>query len=416
MSLAISTISRQSGGFTEDQKSAISREMEKLLASHYFSHSHRFPAFLRFVIGVTLSGRAEELKERTIGIEVFHRNPNYDTSSDPIVRVTAAEIRKRIAQYYQEPLCGTEVQIFLLAGSYIPQFRFQTLADPVVQPEAGIDLTSDGATGLPDPLATTQRHPWRGWASGLAAGTVLCFVAILGWRVARPSPTDFFWGPIFHSRSSVIFCVPNQDDDSHVTLHGAANPSEQIIFSDNLSTVAVSDLDPIVRMARVLESGRKQYGILGADTTNLTILRDGPAVFIGSFDNVWTLRVTSRLRYRFFNDAGWTRSGIIDSQSPNPSRWSVDHNQWVSANGYRDYAIAARFTNPTTGTITIVTAGLTRQGTIAAGQFLTNAGDLAELMQRSRSAGSKPNMEAVISTMVIGGQPGAPTLEAAYFW
>ena len=56
------------------------------------------------MIGQTLLGRPELLKERTLGIEIFGRDADYDTASDPIVRVTATEIRKRIAQYYQEPV------------------------------------------------------------------------------------------------------------------------------------------------------------------------------------------------------------------------------------------------------------------------------------------------------------------------
>ena len=42
------------------------------------------------------------MKERTLGVEVFGRPPDYDTNADPVVRVTAAEIRKKIAQFYHE--------------------------------------------------------------------------------------------------------------------------------------------------------------------------------------------------------------------------------------------------------------------------------------------------------------------------
>ncbi len=80
-----------------------------------------FPSFLRFVIDQTLLGRPELLKERTLGIEIFGRDADYDTASDPIVRVTATEIRKRIAQYYQEPGHETELRLSLPSGSYVPQ-------------------------------------------------------------------------------------------------------------------------------------------------------------------------------------------------------------------------------------------------------------------------------------------------------
>ncbi len=70
----------------------------------------------------TLAGRSAELKERLLGIEVFRRAPDYDTNTDPVVRVTAAEVRKRIAQYYQEPGHAHEIRIDVPTGSYVPHF------------------------------------------------------------------------------------------------------------------------------------------------------------------------------------------------------------------------------------------------------------------------------------------------------
>jgi hypothetical protein len=45
-----------------------------------------------------LDGQIEPLKERTLGVEVFGRRADYDTNQDPMVRASAAEIRKPIAQ------------------------------------------------------------------------------------------------------------------------------------------------------------------------------------------------------------------------------------------------------------------------------------------------------------------------------
>ncbi len=88
---------------TDEERKAIHEQLERLLSNSHFRQSRRFPSFLRFVIDQTLLGQTDMLKERTLGIEIFGREADYDTASDPIVRVTATEIRKRIAQYYQEP-------------------------------------------------------------------------------------------------------------------------------------------------------------------------------------------------------------------------------------------------------------------------------------------------------------------------
>ena len=39
------------------------------------------------------------LREMSIGIEVFHRNPStYDPKNDPIVRVNVSRLRERVGQ------------------------------------------------------------------------------------------------------------------------------------------------------------------------------------------------------------------------------------------------------------------------------------------------------------------------------
>src|ERR1700727_3920745 len=110
--------------FTDEERKAMHGQLERRLSNSHFKQSRRFPSFLRFVIDQTLQGHTDLLKERTLGIEIFGREADYDTASDPIVRVTATEIRKRIAQYYQEPGHETELRVSLPSGSYIPQFHW----------------------------------------------------------------------------------------------------------------------------------------------------------------------------------------------------------------------------------------------------------------------------------------------------
>ncbi len=143
----------------EEDKTAILKQLDRLVANPFFHHSKRYPSFLRFVVAETLAGRADQLKERTLGVEVFGREPDYDTTNDPIVRVTAAEIRKRIAQYYQEPGHAEEIRVSLPSGSYIPHFSKPapnaTSAEvPTPETEAEADDTATPAMP-PQPVLTT---------------------------------------------------------------------------------------------------------------------------------------------------------------------------------------------------------------------------------------------------------------------
>src|ERR1700733_1311106 len=103
-------------------RSDLLEQLERIVRSKHFRNSKRYPTFLRFVVEQTLAGKTEALKERTLGVDVFARPSHYDTNDDPIVRVTAGEIRKRIAQYYQEPGHEDELRIDLPLGSYVPHF------------------------------------------------------------------------------------------------------------------------------------------------------------------------------------------------------------------------------------------------------------------------------------------------------
>lgn len=96
--------------------------LERILATSLFTHSKRYPTLLRHVVALTLDGRTGELKERLIGTEVFGRTPSYDTNQDPVVRTTAGEVRKRLAQYDQSEGRTDALRIDLPAGSYRPAF------------------------------------------------------------------------------------------------------------------------------------------------------------------------------------------------------------------------------------------------------------------------------------------------------
>src|ERR1035438_3019528 len=140
----------------KEDRAAIVQQLDRLLQNPHFHKSKRFPVFLKFVVTEALAGRADNLKERTLGIEVFGKEPGYDTTDDPIVRVTAGEIRKRIAQYYQEPGHEHEIKLLLPPGSYVPQFCF-----PDVSPAVLADQVKSAPGSLEEAQPPARSHPRR---------------------------------------------------------------------------------------------------------------------------------------------------------------------------------------------------------------------------------------------------------------
>src|SRR5436309_14035767 len=102
----------------------IREELHRILAGTSFRSSKRCSEFLSFVVERTLDGRGDDLKERTLGVSLFGRTPAYDTPGDPVVRVKANEVRKRLAQYYDDHGALAHVRIDLPPGSYVPVLRY----------------------------------------------------------------------------------------------------------------------------------------------------------------------------------------------------------------------------------------------------------------------------------------------------
>jgi hypothetical protein len=403
-------------------KKAVQEQLERLLRNPHFSQSRRFPSFLRFVIDQTLIGRPDLIKERTLGIEIFGRDADYDTASDPIVRVTATEIRKRIAQYYQEPGHETELRLSLPSGSYVPQFHWpQALKQNESNEMAAVVTLPPPVLVEPWKAPIAEVPAWRRLWRPATAVVLVAFVALLFggaaylWRQAQRAPFNFFWGPVINTNEPVLFCVADQGA-TVIALRDAADPYRKTMLKDDLTAIVIDDLVPVVRVAALMQSNGKKFNLKGEGVTDLMDLRGGPTVFIGAFDNAWTLRLTSSLRYHFANDPAMTEFRIVDSTNEAHPGWVINRLQQMSTNNYRDFAIVARFTDNTTGKLAVVAAGIGRGGTMVAGEYLTDSGNLAQLERAAAGAGNKKNMEFVLSTQMIDGEPGTPKVEASYFW
>src|SRR6516164_5534260 len=99
---------------------AARRQLDKVLASPGFARNERLSRFLHFVVERHLEGRDQELKESLIAIEVFGRQPGYDSKQDPIVRTEASRLRARLSEYYLGEGKGDTLAIELPKGGYVP--------------------------------------------------------------------------------------------------------------------------------------------------------------------------------------------------------------------------------------------------------------------------------------------------------
>jgi hypothetical protein len=412
-------------------------QLQRLLAHPLFTNSKRYPVLLAYTVEQTLRGNSPSLKERTIGIEAFGRKPDYDANADPVVRTTAAEVRRRLIQYYYDPSHAGELVIELSAGSYIPAFRppnaqrmdaagndseLQQLEIAEAEPEI-IQANTPSFAILPaqpnaEPL---PRFATRWTSRWIVALGLLLLSGMLGFVAGRYRPArslsnmDQFWEPITSSSNPTTYCLGEPDPRTTQSADGTATtrPEEQVQTRLRLSgRLNMSDVVTLTRTIAPLASRHGAFRVLTASETSFAQLREPPIVLIGGFDNPWTLRITQGLRYGFEGMEGsWQ---IIDHRNKQVF-WAVKMDLSMQ-NLVRDYAIVARIHDATTGQPVIVVAGISDQGTEAASEVVYNPVYLNSLLDKAPKDWGRRNMEAVIETHVIGGHPGPPDILAVETW
>lgn len=305
----------EDGSTVEISAGRVRDQLHLLINDSAFRSSKRSVAFLRYVVNQTLNGSADQLKERTIGVEVFEREPSYDTNLDHVVRTAATELRKRLAIYYGEEKHRSELRIALVPGSYVPRFTLPGLARSPVEPEPlpGKEAFPVGRLAPPDlSLPKTgslqpppgARHPiLRVAFAVLALGLVIGLVSF-GW-LRHESTRDLFWRPVLDTPGSVLLAVGDVPNGPPISSSSGfdADSSMPLLSATRSPTVPFADAVTIARVVGTLEANGKNVVIRRESASSFSDLREGPVVLVGAFNNEWSLRLTHSLRYSLALDA-----------------------------------------------------------------------------------------------------------------
>lgn len=395
---------------TEPDRDAVREQLERILANPLFTHSKRYPLLLRWVVERALEGRASQLKERTLGVEVFGRDPDYDTNTDPVVRITAGEIRKRIAQYYHEPGRENEIRIDLPTGCYVPEFHKPATLEPPVPTEAKPSPQFAPAPAAAAEPARTPKLLKHWYWSALA---VLPMTG-LGFWLLSATPSERFWRPFWDSSTPTLLCIGG----AGVARDGpAGQPPAPISVIDQIHReyVAFSDATTLSRISGVFQARNRPYSMRIGPLTTFADLRNAPVVLVGGFNNWWTMRLLDQLRFSMTRDRETRVQWISDRVHPEKRDWVVNPNT-PNLQLSDDYAIVSRVLDPTTERMVVVAAGLLQYGTIAAGEFLSDPRHINALSKVAPRNWEHMNMQVVIGTKVVNGNSGPPQILATHFW
>lgn len=423
--------SPDSGQEDANQARIVLQELDRILKSRFFKNAVRSRQFLEYIVRHKLDGHAEQLKERTIGTELFQRSPGYATGDDPVVRVQAGEVRRRLQQYYQSATERSVVRIELPVGSYAPQFHWL--------PDA-VDFSAE-PVNRPSPQAPRVRSNLR-----LSLIVALCLIFAVGaglffvnsrQKVEQQSRVEQFWAPVFATQQPVLICLAKpivyrptlelykrysrSHPDRFQTEVERSNQilplggNEKLAWSELMPYpdygVAVGDAYAAVRVSALLGKLGKPSQVRIGTNYSFEDLRNSPAVIMGAFNNKWTMQITPGLHFAFVEVNG---EYMIREQVAGGRVWHSDLRQ--SQQFGDDYAIVARLLDSKTGQFTIIAAGLTGSGTQSAGEFVSNPDFLERGLRGFPPDWQKKNMELVLQTSVTDSTAGPPQVLASYSW
>jgi hypothetical protein len=408
---------------SEIEKAAVVTQLERILEHPAFRGSVRSAKFLRYAVDYWLENErdGEQLKERTVGVELFGLDLAYDPSHITIVRNTAVDVRKRLAVYYGDPAHSEEIQLALPVGSYIPQVYLpdRRLSEIRAAGHSSQDEhagESSGATpeAFAGPLKQLDRRRFVFQVPivlAAVAAAILGGIMIGRHRNTRSeanqgdsSSIHFFWQPVLTAKTPepvILVCI---------------GQLSQVVGGEQVTPTG--NADALVAIARLLDLEGATFRLEDASAIAAEQVRMSTMVLIGGPENPLILYEGSSLRFRINSqqDQGSDRTVWIEDQNNRSNRgWTISSSS-QSSEEYTDYAILARFKNPVSGQWRVFASGLNGVGTSIASEILVAPNTMQELTRQLPVEWRTKNVEMVIKVEVVKGRAGYPQLAAYEIW
>ncbi len=418
------------------QKTLILEELDHVLKSRFFRNSERGKQFLTYVVQNALAGRTDVLKERVIGIEVFGRPANYATGEDPVVRVQAGEVRRRLEQYYHSGQESSRVQIELPTGSYTPGFRWSEAVSE--EPAAAVPALLEPELKSKPESGFRQALPWGLAAAGFTIALALAVHILWPGLLHRKAALERFWEPGFSAAQPILICVPapivymptHDFFDRYSSAHQGQFATEMQRITEALPLdsdaklawkdlravkdlgLATGDVYAAVQLTTFLDKHERRSQLRVGQNYSFADLRNSPAVLVGAYNNKWAVQLTSNLRYRFLD--GNPKSVEIFDSAPGGQHWNPSFDEQGQV--VHDFGLVTRLLDSKTGQFTVTIGGIKADGTQAAAELITNPDYFKQVLPDAPPNWETKNMEVVIETTVTDMIASPPHVVKAYFW
>jgi hypothetical protein len=394
----------------------IRQAMDRLLSNKRFANAPMKRRFLQLVYKAYLDGRADELNEYMIGCEVFGRNNSYNPALDPIVRVGAHELRKKLESYYKNEGKNDEILLDIPVGSYIPVFTRR------VRPQGTADSAKADPPKVypPEPIPFADSSNLRPALYGSGAVFLILIVivlAYLNWELRKQIEKEDkpgkvagvysgIWGELFKEAGPALLVLSNSPvyrfGEAADRLSGSytdlttteSKVMEEIFMRERLvirnwspprlrlsydEHTSIGETIGLFRISSLFNKMGKSVLLEQSRTVDQEDLKNHDAILLGSgWVNEWLESVP--VRKCFTSGAG---AAIINHNLP-PGQKQKYHARYDEVTGklIEDYAVITVKPGISERKTLIVLAGMHSAGTQAAAEYITDEQYLADLNRR----------------------------------
>jgi hypothetical protein len=423
----------------------------RIVRSSVLGRSTQLNRLLLYVCHMALAGRADEISEQRVGIDVFRRSPNYDPGVDGIVRSHATRLRQRLEEYFRTEGIHEPLILQIPRGGYAPIFLPRETDTEEVQPEQPLSIpATPNAATLPrnetDETTTLVRDESRfrrrsfllPMLAGFALALLLVLVTVGAGLLQFPRHAAElnqqsrierrFWSTVFPENAKT-YIVPG---DSGLVLYETAL-RHQITLSDyiageyrNLKNMpevradaskeyisglasrrytSIVDLRLAVQLAQLPEWNAERNSIIFARDLTPAEAQNNNLILIGSLEaNPWVALLEPEMNFVLVPDG----KGGFYFRNRNPRPKEMPFYIPAPANSSQGsktvYGDIAYMPNPSGQGKILLLSGLWMAGTQASGHFVLNSDLFSSwLASIAHADGSIPSFELLVMTSSIQG-------------
>ena len=401
-------------------------QVDRLCNSDVLHGSESLCRLLRYLAQKELENPGVHVKEYQIATEVFGRPADFDPQVESTIRVQAARLRGKLADYYASMGSSDAVIVALPRGSYALQFRHRAPTNGKPKPENAEEFL-DKATASP-----------RASSAWLIATTLLCVVVmILAVALAI----------VAHDRSTVSASLPSGSDAASRAfsvfwrpfLKGSEMPL--VIFSNGAFVgrpetgmryfdprrdaksqiwdhyTGVGEVLAIHELDQVFGDLRQRIRVKRGSLFSLDDANNNDLIFVGSPSENLTLSALPSMReFVFQRLRAGPRKGDLAIVNVHPRQ--EEAGAFVASPSgtpiTEDYAVVALMPGLNPARSLMVLAGTTTFGTQAAVEFVCRQSSVEAILSQlsASSPGDLKPFEAVVRVKIAMGVPVGMELAA----